>query len=448
MKIITTTYEEGGARTAVTEAALLPEAGQQETRVLNIHPGIVFQRVLGFGGAVTDAAGSVYARLGEAERREFIGACYGPEGLAYTLGRTHIDSCDFSEGMYAADDDPADEALARFDMARPGKYVFPLLDDISAVQPALRLMLAPWSPPAYMKDNASRVGGGRLLPEYRRRWARYIARYASELAARGCHPFALTSQNEPDAVQTWDSCLYSPEEERIFLRDHLAPELERAGLGELVLAVWDHNKERLYERVDAICSDPAADRLVGAAAYHWYSGDHFGALRLVRAKYPDKLLIFTEGCIEYSLFDGAAQLANARRYAREILHGLNAGMNAFLDWNILLDSEGGPNHVGNFCEAPVMANADGTLRYNLSWHYIRHFSRHIRPGAAVLGSSCFDEAGHAFCAVRNPDGSTAAVLLNTGDGDGSCFLRINGRIAEIACPACSISTLLIGEGEA
>ena len=168
MKIITTTYAEGAARTAVTEAALLPEAGQQETRVLNIHPGAVFQRVLGFGGAVTDAAGSVYARLGEAERREFIGACYGPEGLAYTLGRTHIDSCDCSEGMYAADDDPADEALARFDMSRPGKYVFPLLDDISAVQPALRLMLAPWSPPAYMKDNASRVGGGRLLPEYRR----------------------------------------------------------------------------------------------------------------------------------------------------------------------------------------------------------------------------------------------------------------------------------------
>lgn len=295
MRIITTTSDNEISSTRESTSGFAPDIGRRELNVLNIYPSERFQTFIGFGGAVTDSAGWVYAQLPGERRREFIEMCYGPTGLAYTLGRTHIDSCDFSTEMYCADGDESDDSLRHFDMDRCGKYVFPLLDDIMRERRELRLVLAPWSPPAYMKDNASRTGGGHLKSEYRGRWARYICRYAAELERRGYKIFALSAQNEPNAVQTWDSCLYSPADERDFIRGYLSPELRTAGLDGVKIIVWDHNKEMLFDRVDEICSDPGANAAVGAAGFHWYSGDHFDALRLVRRKYPDKLLIFTEG---------------------------------------------------------------------------------------------------------------------------------------------------------
>ena len=447
MRIIMTTSDNEISVTRESTSGFAPDIGQRELNVLNIYPSERFQTFIGFGGAVTDSAGWVYAQLPGERRREFIEMCYGPAGLAYTLGRTHIDSCDFSTEMYCADGDESDDSLGHFDMGRCGKYVFPLLDDIMRERRELRLVLAPWSPPAYMKDNASRTGGGHLKSEYRGRWARYICRYAAELERRGYKIFALSAQNEPNAVQTWDSCLYSPADERDFIRGYLSPELRAAGLDGVKIIVWDHNKERLFDRVDEICSDPGANAAVGAAGFHWYSGDHFDALRLVRRKYPDKLLIFTEGCIEYSRGSRSAQIKNAQRYAREILYGINAGLNAFIDWNILLDSRGGPNHVGNFCDSPVMADLEaGQLMYNLSYQYIRHFSRYIAPGAVRLGTTTWDE-GLGFCALFNTDGSVTAVLLNTTGSDCECFVRVKDRIAPAVSPANSIVTMLLSRGE-
>lgn len=447
MRIITTTSDNEVFRTSGSVSEFLPDEAHRELNILNIYPREHFQTVIGFGGAVTDSSGWVYSRLPEESRRKFVDLCYGPDGLAYTLGRTHIDSCDFSVEMYCADDDKMDSGLERFDLSRCGKYVFPLLDDIMHERSELRLVLAPWSPPAYMKDNASRVGGGHLKKEYCDRWAKYICRYIACMEKRGYSVFALSAQNEPNAVQTWDSCLYSPEDERRFICEYLHPALCDAGLDGVKLMIWDHNKERLFDRVDAICSHPEANAIVSAAGFHWYSGDHFDALRLVRHKYPDKLLIFTEGCIEYSRGDHNAQIINARRYAREILYGLNAGLNAFLDWNVLLDGQGGPNHVGNFCDAPVMADIQsGKLTLNLSYHYIRHFSRYISPNAERLGVTYWDE-DLPFCAVQNPNGSVTAVLLNTSDDLRESYVRINGRIAHVVSPANSISTMLLEKAE-
>lgn len=275
-----------------------------------------------------------------------------------------------------------------------------------------------------------------------------MCRYALEYRRRGYGVFAMSVQNEPNAVQSWESCRYTPEEERDFLLGFLAPELRRQGLGNVVLTIWDHNKERLFDRVDAICSDPEANACAGAAGFHWYGGDHFDALRLVRRKYPDKLLMFTEGCIEYSKGSHGAQTANAERYAREILHSFNAGLNAFFDWNVLLDMSGGPNHKGNYCDAPIMADiVAGELKYNLSYSYIRHFSRYIRPGAVRIGTTCYDN-DLGFCAAFNPDGSIAAVALNTSDEEKRGFVRLHGKLAEAVFPEHSISTLLIGGEEA
>jgi glucosylceramidase len=271
--------------------------------------------------------------------------------------------------------------------------------------------------------------------------------YCKEYIARGIRVFGLSVQNEPNAAQTWDSCLYSPQEEKTFVRDFLGPELASQGLTDVALTLWDHNKERLFDRADFICSDKKADEAVGAVGFHWYSGDHFEAIELVHRKYPEKLLIFTEGCIEYSKFSADSQLKNAQMYAHEIIGSLQAGMHAFIDWNLYLNKDGGPNHVNNLCDAPIMADADtGSLKYNLSYDYIGHFSRNIHPQAWRIGMTRYTDALEVT-AFKNMDGSIASVILNRTDRSFDCFIRLRENICPLHIDPQSISSLIIDKEE-
>ena len=447
MRQIETTYVNNSSNTQVKILAPIPDDGGQETEILNVYPNETFQTFLGFGGAFTESAGCVLSRMPAAVQGEMLDAYFGPGGLGYTLGRAPIDGCDFSLGGYSAVTDPADEKLDSFTLRRDEQYILPLCRAAQMREPGLRWMLSPWSPPAFMKSNGERDRGGKLLPEYRARWAEYLCRYVEEYRARGLAVFALSVQNEPNAVQPWDSCVYTAEEERDFVRDFLAPALARRGLTNLSLTVWDHNKERLFDRVDTVCADPAVNAAVGAAGFHWYSGDHFEAVSLTARKYPDKTLIFTEGCIEYSKFSPESILTNAQRYAHELIGGFNAGMHAFLDWNLFLDTRGGPNHKANYCDAPIMADPEaGTFRKNLSYDYLGHFTRYIAPGAVRVGTTRYTDRVE-LTAFRNGDGVLAAVVLNPGREAVNCFLRVSGALYPLTLAPESVSTLLLAGGE-
>ncbi len=447
MKYITTTCPDGQPVSREGAAAFHADESNQERYVLNLYPEVTFQTLKGFGGAFTEAAGYVFSRLPAKKQEELLAAYFGKDGLSYTLGRASIDSCDFSLGHYSAVDDPEDTGLSTFSLARDEEYVLPLLKRAQALEPRLQMMLSPWSPPAFMKTNGQRNGGGKLIPAFWNTWARYLCRYVKEYEKQQIPVFALSVQNEPNAVQTWDSCLYSPEEERSFLRDELAPEMKRSGLEKVALTVWDHNKERLFDRTAYLCADQEANKAIGAVGYHWYSGDHFEAVDLVSRMFPDKMLIFTEGCIEYSRLEKDSAMQHAQMYAHEIIGGLNAGMHAFLDWNLCLDLTGGPNHAGNYCDAPVMADLEtGELHYHLSYYYLGHFSRYIKPGAKRIGFTRYTDAleGTAF---QNPDGGLACVIVNRQDEAQECFLRLQGRLCQVELPGKSIQTMLIDKNE-
>ena len=199
-----------------------------------------------------------------------------------------MDSCDFSTHMYEADPFEADENLEKFSFSDTEKYIIPLLKAAEeAAGKKLNIMLSPWSPPTYMKTNKGRKKGGSLKTQYRKRWAEYICRYIEEFKKRGYKVNRISVQNEPKAVQEWDSCVYTPQEEKEFLRDFLIPALRKHGLEETEVFIWDHNKERVYERINEIVDSTTRDMVAGIA-FHWYSGDHFEALELVRNKFPDK----------------------------------------------------------------------------------------------------------------------------------------------------------------
>lgn len=438
-KSTTTIYHNGNITRSTEECILSPDTGSQERDVVNIYPKLVNQQIDGFGGAITESVGYTLSQMPSSTQKEILAAVFGAEGLRYTLVRTSIDSCDFALSQYEAS--PAPDAP--FDLRHDETYVIPYIQAAQEVCPVpIGVMLTPWSPPAYMKSNGERSHGGKLKPAYYSVWADYICRYIRAYQARGLDVVKLSVQNEPNANQLWDSCLFSSEEEKTFLRDYLYPALVREGLQEIAVYIWDHNKERLFDRVCEIVDETTAHMIAGAA-FHWYSGDHFDALRLVRAQYPNLSLLFSEGCIEYNRFDRNDQLKSARMYAHDMIGNYNAGMNTFLDWNIALDTDGGPNHAQNFCEAPILCNPKtGVYEKRLSYDYIRHFSRFIAPGARHLSTTTFSTEVDA-AAFLNPNGSIIVVLLNLTAVARVVYLRMSGQVIRVSLEGDSIATVEI-----
>jgi len=442
MKLITTSYVNNQKDTVIKNYEVKKEEKEIEMKVVNLYPDIEYQTFLGFGGAITEASGYAYSKLSKDNQEKVLNHYFGEEGNCYHMVRSHIDSCDFSLGVYSAMTDPEDLKMESFTLQRDEQYILPLI--IAAQEKSgepFDLMLSPWSPPAFMKTNGEKVHGGKLKPEYREFWAEYICRYIKEYEKRGLQVNRLTIQNEPAAVQTWDSCIYTAEEEKEFLRDYLYPALVKNKLSHVKINIWDHNKERLYERASAII-DKDTTSIVDGVAFHWYSGDHFEAINITREAFPGKELIFTEGCVEYSRF-GTNQLHNAQMYAHDIIGNLNAGMTGSMDWNILLDEKGGPNHVGNLCDAPIMVDTEkDTFEVKLSFDYIGHFSRYIKKGAKRIALTKYTEKLE-MTAFKNQDGTISLVVLNREEKDMPVVIRINGELIEFVVSANSIATALL-----
>ncbi|MEA5014673.1 MAG: glycoside hydrolase family 30 beta sandwich domain-containing protein [Candidatus Limiplasma sp.] len=408
------------------EELALPMENAGHRHLICLYPEIQYQTVLGFGGAFTEASGATYENLAPDQKDALIQAYFSKEGLGYTLGRAHMGSCDFSLGNYACVQDPGDEDLSTFSLERDERYLLPMIERArQAVGESFQLLLSPWSPPPFMKTNGEMNHGGRLLEQYAGRWAQCIVEYVKRYRKAKVPVTMVTVQNEPEATQTWDSCLYTAQEEGAFIARHLGPALAAAGLGDVQIFIWDHNKERMLLRTMATLSNPDAAQYVRGVAFHWYTGDHFENVAMTARKYPELTMLFSEGCVEFSRFSQAGETDKAEMYAHDMLGNLNAGMQGFLDWNLLLNAQGGPNHVGNFCQAPIMTNGRGELVKQASYYYIGQFSRHIQPGAKRIGLSryCAEIEATAF---QNPDGSLVAVLLNRGEEAKPFFLQLPG----------------------
>lgn len=417
-------------------------AGAGTGRKLRVLPEQTYQTVMGFGGAFTEAAAYTLSRISPQKRDEVIRRYFDPqEGLGYSLGRVHIHSCDFALENYTYIED-GDVELKTFDISRDHKWVIPLVHDAARTAGKDITMLAsPWSPPAWMKTNGDMNHGGQLKPEYREAWALYYTKFIKAYREAGIPIWGITVQNEPAAVQTWDSCIYSGEEERDFVRDHLGPAMHREGLADVELLIWDHNRDIMIERASAVLSDPEAAKYVWGTGFHWYVSEAFENVGKVHELFPDKHLLFTEGCQEGGVKLG--EWFTGERYGRNIIGDLNNWNEGFLDWNLVLDETGGPNHVGNLCDAPIIADTKtDTIHYNSSYYYIGHFSKYIKPGAVRLGLET-ELPSLLATAFRNPDGSVAVVVQNESDEAQPFVLELGGEAAGETLPAHSIATYII-----
>lgn len=430
-----------GLRMCADPVSETSRIGSGTMHLFKVYPDITYQEFKGFGGALTQASANVFELMPEPARCEILKHLFDAEhGLGYTCARLPIGACDFSGGNYSYCDRqnafPDDFSMER---DRP---MITLVNRARQICPDLWILASPWSPPAWMKTNGDMCHGGRLKPECRDFWAQYLLLYLRACAAEGIRVNCLTLQNEPHAVQTWESCCYTAEEEADFLKHHLLPTLENSEFREIGLAIWDHNKDEVFERAREIFRDAELRGKISGIAFHWYSGDHFENVALCRDFFPEKELLFTEGCVELrakntTMSEKAEQAGRsqdaqsspwdyAEFYAHDIIGNLLSGMTRSIDWNAVLDERGGPNHVGNYCSAPIICNpGTGEIFLQPSYWAIAHFSRFITPGSKRIAlSRCRSEIESV--AFLRPDGKIVLTAMNPTGHDVPLTLEICG----------------------
>jgi glucosylceramidase len=433
------TARDEDARLDEVPAAASPGTDPAAARIV-VDTRRVFQTVLGFGGAFTESAAHCWRALGPDARREMLRAYFDPaHGHGYTLCRVHMGSCDFSLGNYAHAARHGDLALESFSIERDRDALLPFIRAARAFAGReIRLLASPWSPPAWMKTTGRMNGGGALRPECRAAWAQCYARFIAAYADEGIPIWGVSVQNEPLATQPWDSCIYTAEEERDFVRDHLGPTLVAAGLGHVKIVIWDHNRDLMVERARTVYSDPAAAAYVWGTGFHWYGEEQFDNVQAVHDEWPDKALLFTEGCQEGGPHIGSWELGE--RYAHSMINDLNRWTVGWIDWNLALDMGGGPNHVGNYCSAPILVDtAGGVVLRQSSYYYIGHFARFVWPGARRVACEA-DGTPLEACAFLNADGSMCAVVLNRTEQEQAFSLEIDGARVTCQLPSRAIAT--------
>lgn len=403
-----------------------------------------YQTISGFGGAFTESSAHLLNQMSDSKRNEILKAYFSDDGAAYSMARTHMNSCDFSLDHYSYSPIPEDKELKYFSIDEDRKDLIPMIKDALEIsESGFKLIASPWTASPWMKDNNGWVGG-KLLPEYYKTWALFFSKYVDAYKTLGIDIWGFTVENEPMGNgNNWESMHFTPEEMTHFVQHYLGPTLEANGKKDLVILGFDQNRAELEEWVDVMYKDESSSKYFDGTAIHWYEStyDYFPeALQYAHNKAPDKFLIQTEACIDSEVpvwqndswywekhatdwgFDWREEskkylhpkYAPANRYARDIIGCLNNWVDGWIDWNMVLDRQGGPNWFKNWCVAPVIVDPKVNQVYYTPLYYIMsHFSKFIRPGAEIIGVENND-SDLMVAAAQNPDNSISVVVFNEG----------------------------------
>ena len=360
---------------------------------------------------------------------------------------------------------------------------------------AFRIMANTWTAPAWMKENKKYYErengfhrGGALLPEYYQTYAEYIVKYIEAWREEGVDIWAVTPVNEPMGNDGgWESMDFSPVVEAEFIGGYLAPTLQAKGFGNVAVYGFDQNIFEIGPYAAAIYGNPASAQATAGMAVHWYGSTYScfpEVLDSIHAAYPDKTIFHSEGCIdnlgcpgwpgvgdyegykESGWFNNDSfwwkkeatdwaystqwagnlhpKYAPVHRYAQYIIDGMNHWLTGYCDWNIVLDSIGGPNHVANYCGAEVMVDYSNDIIYYTPYYYVlKQFSRSMRPGDVVLGISEHEDRDLHICAVEKQDGSYAINILNTAQVEKNLLLQLGDFFADIKLPKNCVETIIV-----
>jgi glucosylceramidase len=466
-------YETSAAGNQLTKVSELPEGEVEAT--INLLPEQKRQTITGFGGSFTEASAYLLNQLSTENRNEILEAYFGESGSRYSLTRTHMNSCDFSLSNYSYAPVEGDKNLDHFSIKEDQEDIIPMIKEAMAVsKEGFKIISSPWTAPPWMKDNQD-WRGGKLLPEYYDTWALFFSKYLEAYQAEGIDIWAFTVENEPlGNDKNWESMHFTPDEMTNFVKNHLGPKLEADGHDVKVLGYDQNRGEEMKDWIESMYQDEASSKYFAGTAVHWYAStyDWFPkALQFAHKAAPDKHLIQTEACVDAEVpkwqddqwywskeatdwgWDWASEedkylhpkYVPVYRYARDIIGCLNNWVDGWVDWNMVLDRQGGPNWFKNWCVAPVIVDpAADEVYYTPLYYTLAHFSRYIRPGAQVIGVEQSDQ-DLMVTAAQNPDGSIAVVILNQTANTKHLSLSLAGKTKSISINGQAIQTVIISK---
>ena len=448
LKIYTTAKDSDLRLTLSNELTFKTAIQPLETEIaVFVNPNKTFQKFLGIGGAITDASAEVFAKLSSDRQEELLQAYFGDNGINYNIIRTSIHSCDFSSKSHTYIDE-GDTELKTFSIEKDKQFRIPMIKKAAdLIKDDLVFYASPWSPPAFMKSNNNMLQGGKLRAEYYQTWANYFVKFIQAYEAEGIPVWGVTIQNEPMAKQRWESCIYTAEEERDFLKNNLGPAFDKAGFSNKNIVVWDHNRDLISHRANTIFDDPEASKYAWGIGFHWYEtwtggNAKYENLANIRESYPTKNLLFTEGCQEKFSEANYFRWSNAERYGNSMINDFNNGTVGWTDWNILLDETGGPNHVKNLCFAPIHADTrTNKLIYTPSYYYIGHFSKFIKPNATRV-STTTSRSTIESTSFKNEDGKTVTVVMNKTNSKITYKLIVENSQVQLNIPPHAMQSII------
>ena len=442
--------------------------------IIVLNPEEKFQTITGFGGAFTESSAYLLNKLSKENHKKIIDAYFSESGANYSLTRTHINSCDFSLKHYAYAMVDGDKNLDHFSIEedKNNNLIPMILEAKSISKEGFKIIASPWTAPPWMKDNKNWVGG-KLIPEYNYTWALYFSKYIDAYKQEGIDIWGITVENEPNGNgNNWESMIFSPEEMTSFVQNYLGPTLEAKGKANVKILGYDQNRGGLKEWVDAMYKDENTSKYYAGTAIHWYESTYEvfpDILQYAHKKAPYKYLIQTEACVDSEVphwkddawywskeatdwgWDWASEkdkylhpkYAPVNRYVTDIIGCLNNWVDGWVDWNMVLDTQGGPNWFKNWCVAPVIVDVDKDEVYFTPLYYtMAHFSKFMRPGAVKIGCSINDK-DFMVTAVKNPDKTIALVVFNPTEHEQALEINLNSKKKKISINAQALQTIVI-----
>ena len=441
--------------------------------LITLNPDEKFQTITGFGGSFTESSAYLLNKVSVANRKKILDAYFSEEGANYSLTRTHIASCDFSLSNYTYAKVENDMLLENFTIEDDKDDLIPMILEAKAIsKEGFKIIASPWTVPPWMKDNKKYVGG-KLLPEFNDAFALYFSKYLESYKKEGIGIWGITVINEPHGNgNNWESTLFSPKEMTDFVQNHLGPKLENDGWADVKILGYDQNRAGIKEWVDVMYKDEKSSQYYDGLAIHWYEStyNYFpNELQYAHEKSPNKYLIQTEACVDSEIphwnddawywkkeatdwgWDWASEkdkhlhpkYAAVNRYATDIIGCLNNWVDGWVDWNMVLDKQGGPNWFKNWCVAPVIVNPEKDEVYFTPLYYtMAHFSKFMRPGAVKIGCTINHKELMAT-AVKNPDGTIALVVFNPTSEKHSLEIKLNNKTEIISIDAKALQTVII-----
>lgn len=442
---------------------LVFEAQQtQPDLTVKLDPTRKYQKVKGFGGALTDAAAINILSLPPPAQEMLLRAYFSEDGAEYNIVRLPMAGCDFSTRPYTYADTPDDFDLKKFSLAKEDiKYKIPLLKQaLSMSQRPVSLFASPWTSPAWMKTNGALTGKGTIKGQpggvYYKAWANYFVKFLDEYAKHNLTFWALTAQNEPTDGEftnfTFQCLGFTPEQQRDFIAMDLGPALHGSRHHSVQLMILDDERIQLPLWARVVLGDSKAAKYVSGIAVHWYLDLIIPAeptLSLTHNLFPEHFLFATEACAGSNPWEKAVLLGSWERgdeYSHDIIQDLNHWVVGWTDWNLALDLQGGPNWVQNFVDSPIIVDRSKGVFYKQPlFYHMAHFSKFIPEGSQRIALETSGSTKLEMVAFIRPDGLGVMVVLNRTP-DAVTFTLSDPDIGFVQCTSLehSIQTYIWG----